>query len=222
MSIINISGYEEYNRYIESSFCVIKFTAKWCKPCLKLKPFYESLATKYSENILFLEVDIERIQNKKISIFESIKSIPLILFYSNGLLEEDLVVLGYDTNLLEENVKKFSSKISSAKKYLLNINDTTHFDNIKNKFEHKEILINKLDDIKNNFEHKNQLINGLNELDDIENNFEHKNKFINELDDIENNFEHKNKLINELDHLENIFENKDILINKINDINKPE
>lgn len=40
---------------------VADFTAGWCKPCQKMAPIFESLATEFKDAAVFVKVDIDEL-----------------------------------------------------------------------------------------------------------------------------------------------------------------
>jgi len=101
----------EYQTLIDTSPCVVKFTAVWCNPCKRISPTYSKLAESYGESINFLEVDIDIAD--EISNVEDIKSIPLFLFYSGGK-KLNLHVLGCNEDSLVETVELFVNSIPKS------------------------------------------------------------------------------------------------------------
>lgn len=49
---------------------VIKFSAKWCKPCQRCKPLCEEWFSKMPENVILVELDID----DQIDIYATLKS----------------------------------------------------------------------------------------------------------------------------------------------------
>lgn len=67
----------------DKKIVVLKFTAGWCGPCKKIKPYCEEFCKNMSKNILFYEIDVDEsielyIKFKKIKM---VNSIPAILVY---------------------------------------------------------------------------------------------------------------------------------------------
>lgn len=57
---------------------VIDFYATWCKPCQKVAPIMEELASEYEERIVFYKVDTDKEQ--ELAATFNIQSIPSMLF----------------------------------------------------------------------------------------------------------------------------------------------
>lgn len=75
--------------------CVIDFYANWCGPCLKLtqeiedKIKNESFYNKIGKDILFVKVNVDI--HGELNHMYKVKSIPHIIFYKNGKLQEDII-----------------------------------------------------------------------------------------------------------------------------------
>lgn len=109
-TIEHVISLEEYLNIIKNKPVVIKFGASWCGPCRKLQPIFQKLAEEHGDKIQFCEVNIDK--SEDISIHEKIQSIPLVLFYNTDPIPE-LSVLGFQPNLLAENVDKFAELLTS-------------------------------------------------------------------------------------------------------------
>jgi thioredoxin-like negative regulator of GroEL len=104
--IKNVTSLRDYQSCIETGACVIKFSAEWCRPCHKMHSPYEKIAID-NPSIKFLNIDIDK--SPDIVGYETIKSIPLIMFYNNGMKKEQLTVSGFNPELLAQNVDIFIS-----------------------------------------------------------------------------------------------------------------
>ena len=102
--MIHVNNIEQYTKFINGD-AVVKFTADWCGPCKKLAPFFTKLSEEFSDKCVFLEVNIDK--NDDIAKRESIRGIPLIRFFSNGKLNEELSFSGNNSDKLIANVKQF-------------------------------------------------------------------------------------------------------------------
>jgi len=60
---------------------ILYFTADWCQPCKKVKPFGEELNREYAPGMFqMIDVDIEKEMAKS---FE-LKSVPTFVLFENG------------------------------------------------------------------------------------------------------------------------------------------
>ncbi len=67
---------------------IIKFGAKWCVPCNRIKPLIEELAKKRND-IKFYSVDVDKISDHPV--VEKIRSLPTIRKYYKGKLISEVV-----------------------------------------------------------------------------------------------------------------------------------
>jgi len=75
-----------------NSVCVIDFSATWCGPCKRLAPIVEELATEYEGKAFIGKIDIEECPETTEKF--DIMSVPTILFFKNGELQEDSKIVG--------------------------------------------------------------------------------------------------------------------------------
>ena len=84
----------------------IDFWAGWCGPCMALAPIYEKLANIYSEKAEFMKCNVD--EEQELAVQHKIMSIPCILVFKNGNLQDKLVGLANEnilTNFIEKNLK---------------------------------------------------------------------------------------------------------------------
>lgn len=120
MSIKHISEHAEYNEFISSSTCVVKFTADWCGPCKRMNPVYQALA-EATPMVTFIEVNIE--EANEITDKENVQSIPLFLFYINGTKRNLLTVQGVNPKLLGDNLIALVNEMKLQSDIVLSSND---------------------------------------------------------------------------------------------------
>lgn len=68
---------------------VVDFWAEWCGPCRMIKPVLEELSKEYGEDVVIVGVDVDSYPN--VSASQSIRGIPTIGFYKNGLMVDRIV-----------------------------------------------------------------------------------------------------------------------------------
>jgi thioredoxin 1 len=86
------------------------FWAPWCPFCMRLKPIFESVASKYSD-IRFVKVNVEEQQG--LAARYGIRGIPVIKFFCEG--REVGEIVGYvPQNELEKRISEISSEVPSC------------------------------------------------------------------------------------------------------------
>lgn len=75
---------------------VVDCTASWCGPCKLVAPLMDRLAGEYGDRVNVVKLDLDA--NKAIASQFGVKSIPAVMFFSGGELQEMLTgVQPYDT-----------------------------------------------------------------------------------------------------------------------------
>lgn len=82
---------------------VVVFSAVWCQPCQLLKPVVNELAKKLGDSAFFAKVDYD--QNHELADRYSVKVLPTILFFKNGVLKS--------TSTGNMNASELESRIKS-------------------------------------------------------------------------------------------------------------
>jgi thioredoxin 1 len=86
------------------------FWAPWCPFCMRLKPIFESIASKYPD-IRFVKVNVEEQQG--LAARYGIRGIPVIKFFCEG--REVGEIVGYvPQNELEKRISEISSEVPSC------------------------------------------------------------------------------------------------------------
>jgi len=86
-----------------NSVCVLDFSATWCGPCKRLVPIMEELAKEYEEKVFIGKIDIE--ESPETTENFDIMSVPTILFFKNGELQEGKIVGLPSKQDLENKIK---------------------------------------------------------------------------------------------------------------------
>lgn len=68
---------------------VVDFYADWCGPCRMVSPIIEQLSKEYAGKVKFVKIDTDA--NQELAMQFSIMSIPTVMFFSKGKVE-DIVV----------------------------------------------------------------------------------------------------------------------------------
>jgi len=85
-----------------NSVCVFDFSATWCGPCKRIAPIIEELATEYEGKAFIGKIDIE--ESSEVTEKFDIMSVPTILFFKNGELQNDKIVGAASKAALEEKI----------------------------------------------------------------------------------------------------------------------
>ena len=84
---LNDENFEEY--ISKSEPVLVDFWAEWCGPCKMLTPVVEELASDFSGKAVIAKVNVDH--SPSIAQKYSIRSIPSILFFKKGSVEQQLV-----------------------------------------------------------------------------------------------------------------------------------
>ena len=89
-SIPQIAGSRFQDEVVRSNVpVVVDFYADWCGPCRIVAPIMEQLSKEYAGRVKFVKVDTDA--NQELAAQFGIMSIPTVMFFSNGNVE-DIVV----------------------------------------------------------------------------------------------------------------------------------
>lgn len=92
---------DAFNKVTNSDkIVIIDFFAVWCGPCKKLSPMLEEFSKEYNNKIKVVKIDVDK--NPLISQHFRIESIPLLLFYKDGKLVNQVMGLPEKTELKTE------------------------------------------------------------------------------------------------------------------------
>ena len=65
---------------------VIMFTGSWCQPCKRFKPIVEQMAEQMSDDIQFVEMDIEASEETVSHL--NIRTVPSLALFVDGMVRE--------------------------------------------------------------------------------------------------------------------------------------
>jgi thioredoxin 1 len=68
---------------------VVDFYADWCGPCKMIEPIVHKLADEYQGKVKFVKVDTDA--NQELAMQFGIMSIPTVMFFSKGKVEDILI-----------------------------------------------------------------------------------------------------------------------------------
>jgi thioredoxin 1 len=82
---------------------VVDFYANWCGPCHAIAPTIEALSTEFEGKIKFVKVDVDA--NQEVASRYEIMSIPTIMLFENGKVE-DSIVGAYPASVYKEHIER--------------------------------------------------------------------------------------------------------------------
>jgi thioredoxin 1 len=88
------------------SLFVVDCTATWCGPCKLIAPLIDQLADEYGDRAKVLKLDLD--SNKEVAKRYGIRSIPAVMFFTQGDVAETLV-----------GAKKYEEYSATLDKYLV-------------------------------------------------------------------------------------------------------
>lgn len=96
-----VSDMEHFKDIVSNKMSVVDFTAKWCSPCKRIKPYFIKLASEYP-NAIFCSVDVDDCES--VSTTCQISAMPTFQIWSEGKLIEKM------TGANEESLLKLITK----------------------------------------------------------------------------------------------------------------
>jgi thioredoxin 1 len=72
-----------------SGLAVVDFWAPWCGPCRIIGPVLDQLASEYTGKAKVGKVDVD--QNVKVAARFNVRSIPMVLFFKNGQVVDQVL-----------------------------------------------------------------------------------------------------------------------------------
>jgi thioredoxin 1 len=96
MESINESTFDE--RVVQSSTPArVDFWAEWCGPCKMLTPVLEELSKENESKMNIFKVNVD--ENQQLAVKFGIRSIPTLLFFKGGEIQEQVVGLKSKSDL---------------------------------------------------------------------------------------------------------------------------
>ena len=96
----------DFNKLIVSEkIVIIEFGAVWCGPCKMLKPVLDKISTDFSNRgVKIVTIDVD--DSKALSNELMVNEIPLLLFYKDGKLMEQMIGFNPE-NIIKESIEKY-------------------------------------------------------------------------------------------------------------------
>jgi thioredoxin 1 len=96
MESINEANFDE--KVIQSSSpALVDFWAEWCGPCKMLTPVLEELSSENESKINIYKVNVD--ENQQLAVKYGIRSIPTLLLFKGGEVQEQIVGLKSKSDL---------------------------------------------------------------------------------------------------------------------------
>jgi len=101
-TVIPIQGSSFQDEVVKASQpVVVDFYADWCGPCRMIEPVIHQLSKEYQGRVKFVKVDTDA--NQEIAMQFGIMSIPTVMFFSKGKVE-DIVIGAVPSAVLKSKV----------------------------------------------------------------------------------------------------------------------
>ena len=85
--VLEINDQNFDNEVIKSKIPVaVDFWAPWCGPCRALAPITEKLSEAYAGKVKFCKINVD--ENQEMSAKYKVMSIPLVLFFKDGVQKD--------------------------------------------------------------------------------------------------------------------------------------
>lgn len=114
MPEIHVKNLKEYNDLIATGVAVVRFTASWCGPCIKMAPDFAKLASEeYEPQTKFITIDIDEAQeNDLVELLSGVSSVPTFKFYKDGAIVDQMS---------GANLMNLTSKLSQLSKSIATV-----------------------------------------------------------------------------------------------------
>ena len=89
---------ENFNEIISSGKVLIDFWAPWCAPCKQLTPILEKVSDEIGDSAIIAKVNVD--ENSALAARYNVRSIPTLLLFIDGQLNETLIGLKTQSELV--------------------------------------------------------------------------------------------------------------------------
>lgn len=62
----------------------VEFYASWCPHCMRMMPVIEQLKKKTKENMIIVQYDIDKNENRRLVEYYQVQAIPLMMVFKSG------------------------------------------------------------------------------------------------------------------------------------------
>lgn len=103
MGVRDINSSAEFFALLQNKnfkFTVVDFTAKWCRPCQQIKPYFAELSSLFPQ-FQFLKVDVD--EHSELAYWANVRAMPTFTIYKDGFKVNES--LGANLNKIVEMVK---------------------------------------------------------------------------------------------------------------------
>jgi thioredoxin 1 len=107
-TVMQIQGNKFQDEVVNSSQpVVVDFYADWCGPCKVIEPVIHRLSEEYQGRVKFVKIDTDA--NQELAMQFGIMSIPTVMFFSKGKVD-DIVVGAVPAAILKSKVDALTKK----------------------------------------------------------------------------------------------------------------
>ncbi len=107
-TVLHIEGSRFQDEVVRSTQPVlVDFYADWCGPCKIIEPIISQLSKEYDGKVKFVKIDTD--DNQELAIQFGIMSIPTVMFFSGGKVE-DIIIGAVPASVLKAKLDSLVKK----------------------------------------------------------------------------------------------------------------